>query len=132
MFIAVDDLRAELGCYGNSYIKSPNLDRLASEGVLFNRHYVQVPICGASRYSMLTGILPKDRKQLSNDVCVTYITNMMEIQKPETFIHHLKQNGYYTVGIGKISHYPDGYVYGYLASQRVMCLSCLIAGMRCF
>ncbi len=114
LFIAVDDLRAELGCYGKSYIKSPNLDNLASEGVLFNHHYVQVPTCGASRYSMLTGLLPKERKQLSNNACVTYITGKPETQKPETFIHYLKQNGYYTVGIGKISHYPDGYVYGYL------------------
>lgn len=114
LFIAVDDLRAELGCYGNSYIKSPNLDNLASEGILFNHHYVQVPTCGASRYSMLTGRLPKDRKQLLNNACVTYITNEKETQKPETFVHYLKQNGYYTVGIGKISHHPDGYVYGYL------------------
>jgi len=114
LFIAVDDLRAELGCYGNNYIKSPNLDKLASEGVLFNHHYVQVPTCGASRYSMLTGLLPKDRKQLLNNASVTYISGKPETQKPETFIHYLKQNGYYTVGIGKISHHPDGYVYGYL------------------
>lgn len=120
LFIAVDDLRAELGCYGNSYIKSLNLDKLASEGVLFKRHYVQVPTCGASRYSMLTGLLPKDRKQLSNNACVTYITGKPEVEKPETFIHYLKQNDYYTVGIGKISHHPDGYVYGYLEPKSDM------------
>ncbi len=114
LFIAVDDLRAELGCYGNNYIKSPNLDKLASEGTLFNNQYVQVPTCGASRYAMLTGMLPTKKGHLSNHACVTYITEKPESKKPETFIHHLKQNGYYTVGIGKISHYPDGYVYGYL------------------
>ncbi len=114
LFIAVDDLRPELGCYGNKMIKSPNIDRLASEGVLFTRHYVQVPTCGASRYSMLTGLLPKSRADLSNHACVTHLTHKPESAKPETFVHYLRQNGYYTVGIGKISHYPDGYVYGYL------------------
>lgn len=48
LFIAVDDLRPELGCYGNELIKSPNLDKLSSEGRLFNNHFVQVPTCGAS------------------------------------------------------------------------------------
>ena len=114
LFIAIDDLRAELGCYGKDYIKSPNLDKLASEGILFTRHFVQVPTCGASRYSMLTGTLPRNVKQLSNNAFVTYITHKPETEKPETFIHYLRQNGYYTVGIGKISHHPDGYVYGYL------------------
>ena len=58
LFIAVDDLRPELGCYGVPYAQSPHLDRLASQGMLFTRHYVQVPTCGASRYSMLTGRSP--------------------------------------------------------------------------
>ncbi len=114
LFISIDDLRPELGCYGNEMIKSPNIDKLASEGVLFTKQYAQVPTCGASRYAMLTGLLPKDRKALSNNACVTYLTHKPESQKQETFIHYLRQNGYYTVGIGKISHYPDGYVYGYL------------------
>jgi arylsulfatase A-like enzyme len=114
LFIAIDDLRPELGCYGNEIIKSPNIDKLASEGVLFMKHYVQVPTCGASRYSMLTGQLPKTRKDLLNNACVTHITHKPESEKPETFIHYLRQNGYYTVGIGKVSHHPDGYVYGYL------------------
>jgi len=43
LFIAVDDLRIELGCYGNEHIQSPNLDKLASQGFLFTRHYVGVP-----------------------------------------------------------------------------------------
>ena len=114
LFIAIDDLRPELGCYGNKLIKSPNIDKLASESVLFTHHYVQVPTCGASRYSMLTGLLPKNRDALSNEASVINLTHKQESEKPETFIHYLRQNGYYTVGIGKISHYPDGYVYGYL------------------
>ena len=51
LFIAVDDLRPELGCYGNEYVQSPNIDRLASEGIVFANHYANVPTCGASRYS---------------------------------------------------------------------------------
>ncbi len=113
LFIAVDDLRPELGCYGNEVVKSPNLDKLASEGSLFTNHYVQVPTCGASRYSLLTGMRPTDRHHLSNQVIATELADRPEGSIPETFIHHLRRNGYYTVGIGKISHSADGLVYGY-------------------
>ena len=58
LFIAVDDLRNELGCYGVKEVRSPNLDQLAKEGVCFTNHYVQVPTCGASRYALLTGRRP--------------------------------------------------------------------------
>ena len=113
LFIAVDDLRPELGCYGMDYIKSPNLDKLASSGIVFTNHFVQVPTCGASRFSMLTGMLPKTTGHLSNEAIHKYISGQPKTSKPETFIHHLKRNGYYTVGIGKISHYVDGLLYGY-------------------
>ena len=55
LLICVDDLRPELKCFGASYVKSPNIDRLAKEGRPFHRHYVQAPTCGASRYTLLTG-----------------------------------------------------------------------------
>lgn len=113
LFICVDDLRPELGCYGKDYIKSPNIDRLASKGVVFTSHFVQVPTCGASRCSMLTGMLPVTRGHIGNEACRQYISGKPETEVPETFIHHLKRNGYYTVGIGKISHYVDGLLYGY-------------------
>lgn len=108
LLICMDDLRPELGCYGNTIIKSPNIDKLASEGVTFINHFVQVPTCGASRYSMLTGNRPDDKILLGNSI--EYKTTS---DRPETFIHHLKNNGYYTVGMGKISHSADGLVYGY-------------------
>ncbi|MFP6766897.1 MAG: sulfatase-like hydrolase/transferase, partial [Planctomycetaceae bacterium] len=54
LFIAIDDLRPELGAFGVSYAPTPNLDRLARQGVAFTRHFVQVPTCGASRYALLT------------------------------------------------------------------------------
>lgn len=108
LFIFIDDLRPELGIYGNSNIHTPNIDKLAIEGSAFMKHYVQVPTCGASRYSILTGMIPHSEDQLNNEVIRNYISNKPEEDKPETFIHHLKRNGYYTVGIGKISHYIDG------------------------
>ena len=113
LFIAVDDLRTELNCYGNSVVKSPNLDKLATEGFLFTNHFVNIPTCGASRQCLLTGQLPVSKAYLGNNITANTISVQQENEVPETFIHQLKRNGYYTVGIGKISHHPDGYVYGY-------------------
>src|SRR5690606_28259996 len=56
LFIMVDDLRPELGCYGKDHIVSPNIDRLAKRGQLFNRAYVNYPVCGPSRASILSGL----------------------------------------------------------------------------
>ncbi|MDY3070410.1 MAG: sulfatase [Parabacteroides sp.] len=112
LFICVDDLRRELGCYGSS-VKTPNIDHLAENGSLFFNHYVQVPTSGASRASMLTGHLPKEKSHLSNEACRTRLSDLPERETPETMFHHLRRNGYYTVGIGKISHYADGCLYGY-------------------
>ena len=112
LFICIDDLRQELGCYG-SEVKTPNLDSLAREGSLFFHHYVQVPTSGASRSCMLTGKLPRKVSDLSNEACKQNLSNLAELEHPETLFHQLRRNGYYTVGIGKISHYADGYLYGY-------------------
>lgn len=113
LFIAVDDLRAELGAYGKNYVKSPNLDALATDGSLFMKHYVQVPTCGASRHALLTGYRPWKPIHLSNQAIEKEISNKPEDSIPETFIHRFKQEGYHTIGIGKISHSADGLVYGY-------------------
>ncbi|MEB2787147.1 sulfatase [Algoriphagus persicinus] len=113
LFIAVDDLRAELGHFENSTIVTPNLDKLASEGVSFTNHFVQVPTCGASRAAFLTGKRPSRTAELGNNIMADEFPDKPESEIPETFIHHLRRNGYYTVGIGKISHSADGYVYGY-------------------
>ncbi|MFT4567469.1 MAG: arylsulfatase A-like enzyme [Saprospiraceae bacterium] len=118
LFIAIDDLRPELGCYGNQIIKSPNIDQLASEGYLFENHYVTVPTCGPSRHCLLTGIAPKTRDEIKNSVSANTLSGQEEVELPETFLHQLRRNGYYTVGIGKISHHPDGHVYGYMESPE--------------
>ncbi|WP_242206058.1 sulfatase [Aestuariivivens insulae] len=113
VFIAVDDLRPDLGCYGNPIAQSPNLDKLAAEGFLFQNHFVNVPTCGASRHALLTGMRPTTKAHLDNDITSHVLSNQPETDIPETFIHQLKRNGYHTVGIGKISHSADGLVYGY-------------------
>ena len=113
LFIAVDDLRPELGIYGNRVVKSPNIDQLAREGSFFKRHYVQVPTCGASRYSLMTGLRPQKKTHIDNRVFYREMANQDEDKRPESIVHHLRRNGYNTVGIGKLSHSVDGLVYGY-------------------
>lgn len=101
LFIAVDDLRPELGCYGKQHMHSPNIDRLAKSGVLFERAYCMVPTCGASRASLMTGIRPARNR------FVSYLT-VAEKDAPEitTFNTHFKNNGYYTGSLGKVFHNP--------------------------
>lgn len=114
LFISVDDLRPELGCYGNKLIQSPHLDELASQAVVFKNQFVTVPTCGPSRASLLTGRLPRTPDELSNAVFELKRASGKESEEPESFVENLRENGYYTVGIGKISHSPDGHIYGYL------------------
>jgi arylsulfatase A-like enzyme len=90
------------------------LDRLASQGFIFTNQFVNIPTCGASRNCLLTGQLPVSAAHLKNEITANTISKQEQTEVPETFIHQLKRNGYYTIGIGKITHHPDGYVYGYL------------------
>lgn len=112
LFIAIDDLRPQLNCYGEKYMHTPNLDQLASEGRLFKNHYVQVPTCGASRFSLLMGQYPQYKKHISNQV----FKNDLETAEQaglHTLPKALKQGGYYTAALGKISHYVDGKLFSY-------------------
>jgi arylsulfatase A-like enzyme len=118
LFIAIDDLRTELGCYGHDYVQSPHLDRLASQGTLFRNHFVQVATCGASRYAMLTGRSPASSGALGNAALYSGATALQHQQlagaqsMPELF----RRSGYETILIGKISHTADGRVYQYNGS----------------
>lgn len=98
LFIAVDDLRPELGCYGSEIAVSPNLDALASDGLLFNRVYCQQAICRPSRASLMTGARPETTGLFHNYV------SLRELQ-PDivTLPQHLIGQGYETVYCGKIS-----------------------------
>lgn len=113
LFIAIDDLRPELGSYGFDKAQSPSLDRFARESIQFNRHYVQVPTCGASRYSLLTGQSPYHSEALQNHV-FNYGKSALkrEMQKgAQTLPELFNRSGYETICIGKISHSPDGLRY---------------------
>jgi iduronate 2-sulfatase len=101
LFIAVDDLRPELACYGKQQIHSPNIDRLARSGILFERAYCMVPTCGASRASLMTGIRPSPNR------FVNYLA-WAEKDAPGrvTLNTHFKRNGYFTVSLGKVFHHP--------------------------
>jgi len=109
LFIAVDDLRPELNCYGRTEIKSPNIDALAANGTLFERTYCQVAVCGASRASLMTGLRPQTTR------CWNYKTPMRE-KNPDALSmpQHFKAQGYTTLSIGKIYHasnddFPQGW-----------------------
>lgn len=99
LFIAADDLRNDLGCYGHSAVKTPNLDRLAKRGVLFNRAYCQQALCNPSRSSLMTGLRPDTLRIWDLP------THFREVKPnivtlPECF----KKHGYFTQNIGKVYH----------------------------
>ncbi|WP_145418361.1 sulfatase [Planctomycetes bacterium K23_9] len=102
LFIAVDDLRPELGCYGSPIAITPNLDALAGDGLLFNRAYCQQAICRPSRASLMTGARPETTGLFHNYV------SLRELQ-PDilTLPQHFIANGYETVYCGKIFHKGD-------------------------
>ena len=99
LFIAVDDLRPQLGCYGDTTVKSPNIDRLAARGTVFTRAYCQQALCSPSRISLLSGRYPATTRILS-------IGPALRETMPDivTLPQHFKNNGYFTRSLGKIYH----------------------------
>ncbi|SHF47465.1 Arylsulfatase A [Mariniphaga anaerophila] len=103
LFIAVDDLRPELNCYGAEYMVTPNIDRLAKEGVLFHRAYCQQAVCAPSRNSMMTGLRP-------DAIGIYDLQTFFRTKIPDvvTLAEHFKNNGYRTETTGKIFHTGHG------------------------
>ncbi|MBD3675022.1 MAG: sulfatase [Planctomycetaceae bacterium] len=108
LFIAVDDLRPMLHCYGEEHMVTPNIDKLANSSTLFERAYCMVPTCGASRASMMSGVRPAYNR------FVNYLTRVSEDSPDTKTINtHFKQNGYTTLSNGKIFHHPDDQAHGW-------------------
>lgn len=106
LLILADDLRPELASFGAAYIHSPNIDRLASLGRPFHRHFVNAPSCGPSRNTLLTGRYGGE----GNDAL---FNRAQDVQKdpgahPPSMPEWFRKHGYTTVSVGKVSHYPGG------------------------
>ncbi len=100
LFLICDDLNNDLSSYGHPIVKSPNLDRLASRGVQFNQAYCQMPFCGPSRASFMTGLYPDQTLVKGNMVYIREHTPNV-ITLPQAF----RKKGYFAARIGKIFHY---------------------------
>lgn len=108
LFIAVDDLRPEIFSYGRKHMLTPNIDRLAAGGTLFERSYCMVPTCGASRASLMTGIRPAAGRFTS------YQTRADKDAPGITTLNtHFQNNGYHTVSLGKVFHTPADNEHGW-------------------
>ncbi len=100
LFIISDDLNNLLGCYADPLAKTPNIDRLANRGVLFNKAYCAFPLCGPSRNSMLTGLYPNSTGIHAN-AQIFRQTIPSQVSLPQAF----RQAGYLAVRVGKLYHY---------------------------
>ena len=101
LFLMADDMRPELGCYGVEAVKTPNMDRLASSGVLFQNAYCNVPVSGASRASLLTGVYPHYPDRFVNFSAYASKDCPEAIPLSGWFT----KNGYHTVSDGKVFHH---------------------------
>ena len=103
LLIAIDDLRPELACYGADHIISPNIDELASNGVLFSKAYTQQAVCAPSRNTLMTGMRPDGLG--IHDLATYFRDKVPDVTTlPQFFI----EQGYQAEGMGKIYHTGHG------------------------
>jgi arylsulfatase A-like enzyme len=108
LFIAVDDLRTQLGCYGHGQMISPNIDRLAAGGALFERAYCQQAVCAPSRASLLSGCRPDTTR-------IYDLNTPLRKAMPDVLSlpQHFKNHGYTTYSLGKIYHHRSDDLVGW-------------------
>ncbi|MYJ95508.1 MAG: sulfatase [Proteobacteria bacterium] len=104
LFLIIDDLRPELPTYGSTQVHAPNIERLAQQGLVFHNAYANVPVCGASRGSLLTGLRPTATRFVGFQA-------RMDVDTPSALplFGALKAQGYRSLSLGKVAHVTDDY-----------------------
>lgn len=129
LFFFVDDLRPNLGCYGDTSAITPNIDALAKSGVVFTKAYCQQAVCNPSRTSLLTGLRPDEAGVADLE---THFRD--KVPQVTTLPQLFKNNGYLTLGTGKVYHsipyiidspswtrpVPDYNVYAYALPENLV------------
>ncbi|MBP7140738.1 MAG: sulfatase [Opitutaceae bacterium] len=103
LFICVDDLKPVLGCYGDKLARSPNIDRLAKRGIVFEMAYCNQALCSPSRNSLMTGLRP-------TSMGIYDLTTNFREAMPDavTVAQYFQRHGYRTEAVGKIMHPSNG------------------------
>ena len=102
LFIIADDLNCDIGVYGSSDVFTPNIDKLASQGVLFENAHVQYPLCGPSRVSLMTGLYPDQTKSKELRLYVR-----QTIPDVITLGQRFIMEKYNSIRVGKVYHYHN-------------------------
>ncbi|MCK4960385.1 MAG: sulfatase-like hydrolase/transferase, partial [Planctomycetes bacterium] len=102
LFVICDDLNNDIGVYGHPMVKTPNIDRLAAEGVLFRNAYTNFPLCGPSRNSFMTGLYPDQ-----TTIKTLRVLTRSRVPEVVTMSQHFMNHGYTAARVGKIYHYDN-------------------------